>query len=247
MVWGFLPPCGGHWGQVCRAVPAQAPRPPGEPGTGGGEAAGPARRGVSVLWPRSSAGSSLLGPKRRRPSAPASQAELVSFPSSAPRDTIARMGRGGLLGSPFLPPKETHPSPLLQGVQRDLACWVGGCCLKLPCPDSKVQPDRDSWSWGPSPSPSCRGWSWCFGCTWRAWGAPGFPGCPEKTDSRLARSLPCSSAGRWAPEAWGELSGTTTGLLPALASWAAHSVGAAGQLGAGDGGPAAEGTERGER
>lgn len=84
------------------------------------------------MWPRSSAGSSLLGPKRRRPSAPASQAELVSFPSSAPRDTIARMGRGGLLGSPFVPPKETHPSPLLQGVQHDLACWVGGCCLKLP-------------------------------------------------------------------------------------------------------------------
>lgn len=36
------------------------------------------------------------------------------------------------------------------------------------------------------------------------------------------------------------------GLLPALASGVAHSVGAAGQLGAGDGGPAAEGMGCGE-
>lgn len=66
------------------------------------------------------------------------------------------MGRGGLLGSPFLPPKETHPSPFLQGVWHDLTC-CGGCCLKLPCPDSKVQPDRDSWSWGPSASDATGG------------------------------------------------------------------------------------------
>lgn len=156
------------------------------------------------------------GPQR----APAPQAELVCSPSSALRDAgVPSPGWAGEVcwGAHSCPPKKLTPA---SSSRESGMIWLAGWGLfkAPPRPDSKVPPDQDCWSWGPSPSPSCRGWSWRFGCAQRAWGAPDFPGRPEKTGSGSARSPPCSSAGRWVPEAWGGLSVTTTGLLPALAS-----------------------------